>query len=67
VLRARYASAADEYRVELDKLEEVEAVVDQQRLILTAAKNDDADQDRLIDQSVQRVEELSRIVELMPD
>jgi chromosome segregation ATPase len=65
-LRARYARAADDYRAELAKLEEVEAEVDQQRLILTAAKSDDADQDRLIDQSVKRVEELSRIVDLMP-
>jgi chromosome segregation ATPase len=66
-LRARYASAEEQYPDELATLDEVKAEVDQQRLILAAATDGDVVQDQVIDQSVRRVEELSRIVDLMPE
>ena len=65
-LKRRYAAEEDRYRAELATLEEVEVALDKQRAQLIMVSDSDADEDHVLE-ATRRVQELSRIVDLMPE
>jgi chromosome segregation ATPase len=66
-LKRRYSDAEGQYQQELAELKELESALDEQRAKLVMVSNTDADQSRTLAETSRRVQELSRIVALMPD